>query len=83
MKHTTAKTVMLTCSIGALATLLLAMVYLENELYLYIFGGVGIALLTASYVIQKVFWKCPCCGKELPSRGYWNLGACPRCKTPL
>lgn len=83
MKHTTAKAAMLVCSIGSLAALLLAVVYAETETYLYMFGGVGIALMAASYGIQKLFWKCPCCGKELPSRGYWNLGACPRCKSPL
>ena len=83
MKHTTAKIAMIVCSIGALMALLMAMVYAGTESILYIFGGAGVALMVASYVIQMLFWKCPCCGKELPSRGFWNLGSCPRCKSPL
>lgn len=87
MKHTTAKIVMIVCSGGALIALLVAMLtatmYAEAEILLYIFGGAGIALMAASYVVQMLFWKCPCCGKELPSRGFWKLGACPKCRTPL
>ena len=83
MKHTTAKVAMIVCSVGALMALLMAMVYMQTEIYLYIFGGIGLALMGASYLIQMLFWKCPCCGAALPSRGFWNLRACPVCKTQL
>ena len=83
MKPQTAKTAMILCSVGALMALLFAMVYMEQETVLYAAGGVGIALMAASYVIQMLFWKCPCCGKELPSRGFWKLTNCPRCKSEL
>ena len=83
MKPQTAKTAMILCSVGALMALLLAVVYAQTETILFIAGGVGIALMAASYVIQMLFWKCPCCGKELPSRGFWKLTNCPRCKSEL
>ena len=83
MSHTAAKRAMILCSVGALMALLMAMVYMQTESILYVSGGIGIALMAASYVIQMLFWKCPCCGKELPSRGFWKLGSCPRCKSTL
>ena len=83
MKPTAAKTAMIVCSMGALMALLMAMVYMETETVLYTAGGIGIALMVASYVIQLLFWKCPCCGKALPSRGFWKLTHCPVCKTNL
>ena len=83
MKPSTAKIAMIACSVGALMALLLAMVYMQTETILYIAGGVGIALMAASYVIQMLFWKCPCCGKALPSRGFWKLTHCPLCKNEL
>lgn len=83
MKPAIAKIAMISCSVGALMALLLAVVYVETETILYIAGGVGVALMAASYVIQMLFWKCPCCGRELPSRGFWKLTHCPLCKSEL
>ena len=48
MNHSTAKLAMIVCSVGSLAALLMAMVYMQSETMLYIFGGVGIALMVAS-----------------------------------
>ena len=83
MKPAITKIAMIGCSVGALMALLLAMVYAQSESILFIAGAIGIFLMGASYIIQLLFWKCPHCGRALPSRGFWSLTVCPSCKSKL
>lgn len=58
----------------------------ENTRWLfYLFLLIMLASLTADTHLRLYRWKCPCCGKPLPSDFYSRktMTACPNCANPL
>ena len=80
MHHNTAKKVMLGCGAASVICCLLGLLFETQEpMLFYIFATLGIALAVGVFVIQWLFWRCPCCGKHLPVRSVGKIDFCPYC----
>ena len=70
------------CWIMTIVSFLLGFIAFKNrDLTTFIIALVLIVLFMI--VLPKIFWRCPYCGRSLPSSGMLRMRFCPYCNKTL